>query len=151
MTGLNNLIDNTRKNSQKKIKREIKGLVIKSISKGISPVEKGGTDATSGKARYEPYSDSYKKQIKNMSGKSERPVNLKVSGRLHRSLKARLTRKGVSLWFADKKAKYHDIEGAGKAKVIRRMLPRDGEQFSRTIRERIIDIVDNALKKAAKR
>lgn len=151
LKNLNKLIPEIRKNSRNKFKREIKPIILSSIEKGISPVLKGGDDSTSGSAKYEPYSDSYKKQIKNMSGKNERPVNLKVTGKLHRSLKVRLTKNGVFLWFSDKKAKYHDKLGAGPSQVIRRMLPRKNEQFSRTITKKIFNILESVVKKAVKR
>ncbi len=151
LSGINSLIPEIRKNSRNKFKREVKEMIIEHISKGISPVERGGKDSTSGQARYEPYSDSYKDRIKYIPNKKERPVNLKVTGKLHKSLKSRLTKNGVAFWFSDKKAKYHDKEGAGKSKVIRRMLPRKGEQFSKTITKKIFDILEKAVKKAARR
>lgn len=151
LKNLNKLIPEIRKNSRNKFKRELKPLIIESIEKGISPVLNGGKDSTSGRARYEPYSDSYKKQIKTIPNKKERPVNLKVSGKLHRSLKVRLTKNGVFMWFSDSKAKYHDQLGAGASKVIRRMLPGKNEQFNRTITRKIFDILESVVKKATRR
>ena len=113
------------------LEREIKD----NISKGISPVEGAG--------RFVGYSDSYLEQIKNKtgslkgSGKLKRPVNLKVTGKMMNSIKKRLTMRGFVLWFASPIAKYHNEEGAGKSKVIRKMLPDENQSLSRSITRRI--------------
>lgn len=148
------LVKDIRKNSINKMKREIKPLIIDEILRGVSPVSKGGRKPqnTGGRVRYKAYSDSYKKQIEKMSGKSIRPVNLKVTGNLLNSLKARLTKKGLTLFFSDFKAKYHDRQGAGKSKIIRRMLPsQKGEVFNKNISKTIFDIINNAVKKSTRR
>jgi hypothetical protein len=54
------------------------------------------------------------------------------------------------VWFSDKKAKYHNDEGAGKSKVIRRMLPKDGEDFSRNIQNKIVETLAKAIKSVIK-
>lgn len=106
-------------------------LAIKSrISKGQSPVE--------GYGRYEPYSASYKKQIKDGNVKGKRrtsPVNLRVTGKMLRSLKKRVTNNGFSIWFTSPIAKYHDDKSV--ARVLRKMLPDKGEKFTRDIQNGI--------------
>jgi hypothetical protein len=86
------------------------------------------------------------------NGKRLRPVNLKVTGEMLRSIKSRIIKNGIAVWFTDEKAKYHNTLGAGKSKVIRRMLPSEsGEQFSKVIESNMYqlldDIMNNELKK----
>ncbi len=106
----------------------LKKEVIDSMSKGLSPV-KGGGGQSGGKSRYQEYSDVYKMQIKKQNGKFKdygkrvRPVNLKLTGKMHESIKSRPIKFGVLVWFESEIAKYHDKLGAGKSKVTRKMLP----------------------------
>lgn len=102
------------------------------MNKSISPVK--------GKGKWIRYSDSYLKQIKGELGtiwsKQVSPVNLKLSGELHNSLKVF----GVGLLskvyvlriqFNDFLADIHNRRGASKKKVIRRLLPtNNGEEFN---------------------
>jgi len=122
----------TFKKWQTRAKKEIKVEMLEYISKGKSPVE--------GEGNYEKYSDSYKKQIrKSLSkkyGKKIRPVNLKLTGAMLKSLKSRATIKGISVWFSSKIAKYHNGDG----RVRRALLPRDNERFNRPIRNKLADI-----------
>lgn len=130
------------------IKREI----INIIEAGRSPVAKGGTSprGTGGKLRYEKYSDDYLKSIGNGSikGKKKRPVNLTVTGKMLRSIKSRKFKNYLRVWFTDSKAKYHDKLGAGKSKILRRMVPNPakGEKFNAVLQKKIV----NALKLAIK-
>jgi hypothetical protein len=118
-----------------------------SILKGISPVK--------GKGRFVKYSDSYRDQIKEkrnkvlvMAGKRIRPVNLKVTGKLLKSLSWELEGKFLILKFGNIIADYHNRLGAGKSKTIRRMLPtRRNEVFNRVIDKKVRD----ALKRYAKK
>jgi RNase P/RNase MRP subunit POP5 len=81
------------------------------------------------------------------NGKKIRPVNLEVSGGLRRSLKKRITKNGVKLWFSSPLAKYHNEMGAGKPQVIRRLLPNfKGEQFANKIEKKIVEALYKALK-----
>jgi len=79
--------------------------------------------------------------VQEQSGGMKRvsPITLRLSGELHRSLKA--TVKG-GFWRASRLvivwdhylADIHNRQGAGKSKVVRRMLPTNtGERFNRTI------------------
>jgi len=130
--------------------------VLKAIKGGRSPVEKGGKSpaGTSGKLRYEPYSESYQAQIKSGRVKNKRvsPRNLTHTGKMLKSIKSKKFRNFLRVWFTDPKAKYHDKLGAGKSKVIRRMAPKpkDGENFNAGIRKRIVNALKNAVKLSKK-
>jgi len=125
---------------QRKAIPMLKQEIIESIFiRGVSPV--------SGFGKYKAYSKSYKEQIRRGKGKFAnkdiRPINLTLSGDLLKSIKGRPTANGFTIWFSDKKAKWHDKEGAGRSKVIRRMLPNDNEKFNQVITRAI----DNLFKK----
>lgn len=124
--------------------QEIKPMIVEMIVKGQSPVQ--------GQGRYKDYSQSYKKQIAGKKykslGKKLRPINLTLTGEMLRSIKSRPIINGIAVWFTDKKAKYHDKLGAGKSKVIRKMLPNDqGQKFSNVIGKRLREILSNELTK----
>lgn len=77
--------------------------------------------------------------------KKKSPVNLYLSGKMMDSLRIKKdsANKVVLLGFTDKKAKYHDRDGVGKNKTLRRLLPtRQGEKFKPNI--------NTALKKYCK-
>jgi len=118
----------------------IKEDVLRRIKRGSSPV--------AGEGKYQKYSDSYKKQIKYIKNKNVRPVNLKVTGKMLDSFKIKKLRKGISFIFTDPKAIYHDELGAGKSKVIRRMLPRDNERWYRPIQKRIDEAIKRGIARA---
>lgn len=104
--------------------KKLRSLILATIRRGRSPVQGGRWD--------KPYSVSYSNAIK--SGRvfpkfRTSPVNLKVSSELHRSLSVDPIPKGYDIEFSDFTAIFHDREGAGKAKAIRRMLPHRGEKF----------------------
>ncbi len=137
------------------IKNKTKELIVESIQKGLSPVEKGGSRPknSGGKTRYIKYSDSYTKAIKDKRhpGKRLRPVNLTLSGDMLRTIKARRKQDGVlSVFFSSAIAKYHNKLGAGKSKTIRRLLPVTGENFSRNIQRKILEITDALITKVFK-
>jgi hypothetical protein len=124
----------------KYLKREIPA----TIQSGNTPVQGGKFKKT--------YSDSYKKQIRagRFPGKRLRPVNLTVTGKMLRSLKSRRTKSGISMFFSSGIAKYHDRLGAGKSRVIRRMLPRGNEEFIFKIRNKVRNIFAKAFRLAFK-
>ena len=130
------------------VNKFIKGEIISSLERGVSPVKKGGKDGSSGKLRYQKYSDSYKDAMGTgkLKGKKERPVNLKHTGALHKSIKAKVTANAVRVWFTDFKAKYHNSEGAGKSKIKRRLVPKTGEQWNSGIARKIAKALSNAIK-----
>ena len=77
--------------------------------------------------------------------KNKSPVNLNATGEMMGSMYTKKDKSNLAIWvgFKDKKAKYHDILGASKKKVIRRLLPtRQGEKFKPNI--------DRALKQYCK-
>lgn len=101
------------------------------ILKGKSPVK--------GEGRFDRYSDSYRRMIKNPNGifkaigKKVTPVNLKVSGALLESFSIKETNKGLIIGFTDKVSGYHQ---KGTDKMPRRqMLPGAGgnEKFTNAI------------------
>tara|TARA_R110000803_G_scaffold62028_2_gene122187 strand:- start:25 stop:510 length:486 start_codon:yes stop_codon:yes gene_type:complete len=133
------------------IKATIKSKIIDFLEKGISPVNQRTAKIknTGGKNRFVQYSDSYKGAIdKKQVGdsKRKRPINLKVTGKLHRSIKVRKNKDSVSVWFTDEKAKYHDRLGAGKSKIIRRLLPKTGERWATNIEKLITSALEKAIR-----
>ena len=150
-------MNKTKKKFATLVKGFIKDAVIDSIEKGLSPVKMNTAKDknTGGKSRYVKYSDSYTDKIKSSwgskTGKRQRPINLKLTGKLLNSLKAVvMVKRGglLRLWFSDEKAKYHDKLGAGKSRTIRRMLPNGskGEEFNRAIQRKIIEAAGKAAK-----
>lgn len=128
--------------------QEIKPMIVEMIVKGQSPVQ--------GQGRYKDYSSSYKKQITGKKykslGKKLRPVNLTLTGEMLRSIKSRPIINGIAVWFSDRKAKYHDKLGAGKSKVIRKMLPNEeGQKFSNVINKKLREILSTELSKELKK
>jgi hypothetical protein len=134
----------------------IKELIVSTIKKGISPVnQKTAIEKnTGGKSRYQEYSESYINQMGKGSGalknKKRTPRNLELTGKMLKSIKSRKFKNYLKVRFSDKKAKYHNDEGAGKSKVIRRMLPKDGEDFSRNIQNKIVETLAKAIKSVIK-
>lgn len=108
---------------------EFKNKVQDSIETGLSPVE--------GKGRFVNYSPSYQKAIKNNRykdyNKKLRPINLTLSGDMIKSLYVEKTNVGFTIGFKNKLAYIHTVLGAGKSKVIRKLLPQNNEYFSNSI------------------
>ena len=108
----------------------------RTIARGYSPVK--------GEGKFKPYSRSYLNQINNgygmpgRYGKKPLPVNMELSGKMMNSLKYSVKAGFISIFFTDKKAVYHNTEGAGRSKVIRRLLPTEpGEEPSTRIKSKI--------------
>lgn len=118
----------------------------------IGALERGTSPVAGVKARFEPYSDSYKKQIKRITSKSERPVNLKVTGELHDSLFFKKKKKKLIVGFNNFLADIHNRLGpGGRRDKVRRMLPtKDGETFKRNITRKIRDLLEEITKKTLK-
>lgn len=131
-------IQKYKKVAAREVAKTLEVEIVTSISRGISPVK--------GEGRFNKYSDSYTKQIKaGTYGESKRirPVNLKLTGDLLRSLIVKATKKGISVIFDNKLADIHNRVGAGKSKAIRRMLPTQrGEEFSRSITMRLREVLN---------
>jgi len=121
-----------RKNSEK---RAVEGAIIEEIVQGRSPV-KG--------EKWKDYSDGYAKK----KGR-KKPVDMAESGKLLEALRVTKHNNGeVSISFKGQAqlAKYHDFLGAGKSKVVRRLLPRKaGEEFKKRIQNTINEMMNRAV------
>lgn len=124
------------------IEQDLKKEVIDSIERGVSPVK--------GQGRFDQYSESYKGIIRrDLSGfgKKNRPVNLKVSGVLLDSVFTEVKNNKVTIGFKDELFDIHNRQGAGKSKVVRRMLPtQTGEEFTRSITLRLRELIERKIK-----
>lgn len=112
------------------------------FDRGVSPVE-GGGGQTGNQSRFVGYSPVYINQMKTIYkqySKKQRPVNLKLTGKMRDSLKISPSGDGVLIKFTDKKADFHNFLGAGKSHVIRAMLPLGGQNFSRVITSKITNL-----------
>ena len=122
----------------------VKKLILERIGKGLSPVK--------GKGAYQKYSDSYKKGIRqgrySSFSKRIRPINLELTGKMLRSIKARVSGTTISVWFTDKKAKWHN-KGMGR-NPERRMIPLENEVFSSKITKELEKDLEKIIKKAFK-
>lgn len=141
-------IDNVQKRFAGSAKRPLRDEIHRAILSGVTPVE--GVSPR----RFEKYSESYKKQIKEnrVPGKNRvRPVNLKATGKLLKSLKVIRRGKRLIALFQNELADIHNRLGAGKSKVVRRMLPtEDGEQLSRNIMKNLRGILAKVIKKTVR-
>jgi len=90
-----------------------------------------------GKAKsvFAPKKKKTKKKKVFKYGKQLRPVNLKVTGKMHRSLGVSKVKDGLKVKFSNPLAHIHSELGAGRKKVIRRIFPKEGsnQTFSRVI------------------
>ena len=120
-----------RKQSEK---RAVEASIVEEMVQGRSPVK--------GK-KWKKYSASYAKK-KRGNESDTTPVDMTVTGDLIKSLKLIKQRNGefiVKFKGQAVLARYHDFSGAGKSKVIRRLLPREsGEEFKRSI-QKVIDLM----------
>lgn len=115
------------------------------ISIGNSPVE--------GNGRFVKYSEGYKKAIKDgryrriSPGKTITPVNLYLSGKMIKSLKSAKTQSGFSIYFDHYLAEIHNEKGAGKSKVIRRIMPLGDEVYKKSITQSSDQLLERLLLK----
>ena len=135
-----------RKEALKDLRKKINVEITELMADGISP--------TQGGAWHSEYSQRYKRQIAagKYRGKSISPVNLRLTGKMYRSLSAKsnLSKGTMTLKFNDsEKALKHD-KGVGRLPV-RRLLPNDGEKFHANIRALIVRSVKNFAVKLAKK
>ena len=118
--------------------------IIRSMKDGKSPVRR---------KRWVKYSQSYIRAILTNPllkalGKRIRPVNLKVSGELWRSLECTTKGTQTTIAFTDFLADIHNRQGASRKKVIRRMLPtNDGELFNLKITGAIQKLLTSIVNK----
>lgn len=122
--------------------------ILDSISKGISPVK--------GEGRFVGYSETYIHEIKagefKEYSKLVRPVNLKLSGEMLASGDTSPTANGVRIIFTDELADIHNRQGAGKSKVIRRLLPTiGGEALSTVIMGKVMTIANQVAQNETRR
>jgi len=126
--------------------KELPPVIISQIEKGISPVD--------GEGRFVEYSDAYKKQIKDKSlpvPKKQRPVNLKLTGKLLKSIKSTVSSNILTITFTNFLAEIHSILGAGKSKTIRKMLPFEkGDDFNPAINRVLKKILKESTEKHLK-
>ena len=84
-------------------------------------------------------------------GKKVSPVNLKLTGEMLKSMFVRPIQRGLLIGFDNKLADIHNRLGAGKKKVIRRLLPtNDGESFNRSITNKLNEVLDKLAKQIFK-
>lgn len=164
------------KNGPKKIKQAI----VQDMIKGISPVKSKGKwkryspsykEQIKGTAAYRKVGGKVIKftdpkvveklnagfRAKQSPSKRISPVNLRLSGDLHKSLFARTIGGFIKepyvllVGFKHKLADIHNRLGAGKSKVKRRLLPtKSGESFNRRITSVLVDELKKAADKVAK-
>ena len=116
------LVPKVRKKFADAIPSPLRKEILDTLNSGKSPVK--------GK-KFRQYSAKYASRNK---GGRRRPVTLKDEGDLHDSLKIKVSRSKIRITFEDFKAKFHNDDGAGRSKVIRRMLPtKSGETFRKSI------------------
>lgn len=127
---------------QSQVQSVLKDEMNAAFDRGVSPVE-GGGGQTGNQSRFVGYSPSYIKQMKTIYktySKKQRPVNLKLTGKMRNSLQITPSGEGVLVEFKDEKADFHNFLGAGKSHVIRAMLPLGGQNFSRVITSKITNL-----------
>lgn len=114
----------------------------------ISEIEAGRSPVKNVKRRFPRYSDSYRKTIKKSRGifasKRVSPVNLKLTGKLLQSIFSRSVGSSkVQIGFDNFLADIHNREGAGKSRIVRRMLPTNpGETFTDNIFKAVLARLD---------
>jgi hypothetical protein len=135
---LDQLIPDIKKGFARGEAKKVKDSIVKTIQSGESPAK--------GFGKYEQYNKKYADRYK---GGKRLPVNLTRTGKMLRSIKTFVTSKGnITIFFSSPTAKFHDL--AGLARVLRKMLPNDGE-FIQKIQTRIIQGYNNAIIKAVKK
>lgn len=126
-------------------KAKAPSIIIRNIKETIA----AGNSPVKGQGRYVEYSQSYKKRILSgkYAGKTIRPVNLYLSGKMMNSLIHRPLQTGFSIYFTSPLAKIHSVYGAGKSKVIRKIFPYETEEFKKSITLESDIIIRDSLKK----
>lgn len=148
----NALLNDTKKQFAKRGPDKVKQAIVQDMIKGISPVQGAG--------RWVKYSNSYKEEIrKNKSKRMKKaspskritPINLRLTGALHKSLSTWFTGNSLVIQFKHFLADIHNRRGAGKSKIIRRLLPtKNNETFNRTINTVLFNEVKKAVDFVAK-
>lgn len=146
LRALKEFLPNLKRSFNKEVSKELPVYIKSDISSGISPVK--------GRGRFQKYSDSYRRQIDryySSFGKRKSPVNMKLSGQMLSTLKAFVSGGNVKVRISDELADIHNRRGAGRSKVVRRLLPtNNGETFntkiSQNIEDLLIKIVNNTVR-----
>jgi len=131
---------NLRSNIARAPKEDIENEIIITILSGQSPVK--------GK-RFKQYNKEYADRFKN----GERsPVNMLRTGKMLESLQIKQIRgkNGLLIAFRNRLSVIHDKLGAGKSKVIRRLIPRTGEEFKSSITKLIKKLFVNNVRKSTR-
>jgi hypothetical protein len=144
---------NLRQAVDKTVEETVKGnykpfidAIVKSIKRGVSPV--------AGIGRFKRYSKSYREAIKNgwkpvdVKDQQTSPVNMTLSGDMLKSLDTKQRGKKLFVEFTDEKAFYHNEQGAGKSRVIRRLLPTEpGERWEARLERELARIIKAIVRK----
>lgn len=81
-------------------------------------------------------------------GKKKSPVNLKLTGEMHKSMKTMKTPNGLEVYFTDEKAEWHNKGVPENNLPARRILPTNkDEEFNLNIWRRIKKVIQEAIKK----
>ena len=147
------LVPEVRKEFRRIGPKSIRQKLLQNVRAGLSPVD--------GKGRFKKYSKGYRDEIRRARSKRMREANpkkrptkvtLNLSGTLHRSLKL-FTSGGFTETFKlvfdwdNFLADIHNNLGAGKSKIVRRILPtKKGETFNESINDEILLKLNNAAK-----
>jgi len=153
----NGYVPTVRKEFCKRGPVKMKQAIFQDIIRGISPVKGGG--------KWKQYSKSYKKAIRRQASnqilaasptKRISPVNLRLTGQMlstsfSKCVGGFLRRWRLEIGFKDFLANVHNNLGAGKSKVIRRLLPdRPGEKFNKKITNTLLQEMQKSADKVAK-
>lgn len=92
-------------------------------------------------------------EIFKLKGRQISPVNLKLTrDMLNSFFRRKINRDDVLIGFKDEKADFHNRRGAGKSRVIRRMLPTNpGEDFNVTIRQSLLRLLGAVTRREIRR
>ena len=141
-------------------------LIVELYNKGISPVEGVGKFKQYSKSYVEQIEHNRKADKKNVKqgeknlkkglaavdkrkhgtaeifrGKLRSPVNLKLTGFMHKSIRSFYNNESTTVLFDSPIAKYHN----GQGKVDRHILPKGNEKFTSLIMKKLRDILRNAF------
>lgn len=117
------------------------------ILRGNSPVK--------GQRRFVDYTERYKTRILKgyYPNKKLRPINLKLSGRMLNSLASREKADGWTVYFTNKLARIHSLEGPrGRRDKIRKVAPFGTEKWKTSVLKNSKEFIkEKALKELVKR
>ena len=133
-----------RKRAVLSIKAKFPDEVLELLEDGTSPTQEGPWEAE--------YSERYKRLIADgkYPGKTISPVNLKLKGKLYKSLKSKqnVAKGRITFTFTDKKAVAHD-KGLGHLPK-RRLFPESNEKLHANLRKIVAQSTINPVLKLAK-